>query len=66
MEPTVPPGVVQSGGEWYYTEYARGGGVSNLGGEARPTTSSTRSSTDAAPQPPAAEERNRIMDLFRN
>ncbi|MDB5874880.1 MAG: putative bifunctional family b-glycosyltransferase/PBP transpeptidase [Ramlibacter sp.] len=32
MEPTAPEGVVNVGGEWYYEEYARGGGVSNLGG----------------------------------
>jgi len=66
MEPTVPSGVVQSGGEWFYTEYARGAGVSNLGGEERAATSSTSSTSGAAPQPPATEERNRIMDLFRN
>ncbi len=34
MEPTAPEGVVNVGGEWYYEEYARGGGVSNLGGAA--------------------------------
>jgi len=32
MEPTAPEGVVNVGGEWYYEEYARGGGVSSLGG----------------------------------
>jgi penicillin-binding protein 1A len=32
MEPSAPEGVVNVGGEWYYEEYARGGGVSNLGG----------------------------------
>jgi penicillin-binding protein 1A len=33
MEPTAPEGLVNSGGEWYYEEYARGGGggVSSLG-----------------------------------
>ncbi|AMO25448.1 penicillin-binding protein [Ramlibacter tataouinensis] len=31
MEPAPPAGVVNVGGEWYYEEYARGGGVSNLG-----------------------------------
>ncbi len=77
MAPTVPSGVVQSGGEWFYTEYARGGGVPSLGGagsEGRSSASSTgggggggtSTTTDAAPQPPAAEERSRIMDLFRN
>ncbi|TFZ07303.1 penicillin-binding protein 1A [Ramlibacter henchirensis] len=27
----APPGVVNVGGEWYYEEYARGGGVASLG-----------------------------------
>jgi penicillin-binding protein 1A len=32
MEPSAPEGVVNVGGEWYYEEYARGGGVGSLGG----------------------------------
>ena len=32
MEPSAPEGVVNVGGEWYYEEYARGDGVSSLGG----------------------------------
>jgi penicillin-binding protein 1A len=32
MEPTVPQGVVNVGGEWYYEEYARSGGVTSIGG----------------------------------
>jgi penicillin-binding protein 1A len=31
MEPTAPQGLVNVGGEWYYEEYARGGGVDSLG-----------------------------------
>lgn len=31
MEPAAPEGVVNVGGEWYYEEYARGGGVNSLG-----------------------------------
>jgi penicillin-binding protein 1A len=62
METTVPPGVVNVGGEWFYEEYARNAGVANLGLENRGTASST-----VAPQaPPPTEERNRILDLFRN
>lgn len=38
MEPAAPEGVVNVGGEWYYEEYARGGGVTNLGGGAPPET----------------------------
>lgn len=36
MEPSAPEGVTNVGGEWFYEEYARGGGVGNLGG-ASPT-----------------------------
>ncbi|HUR87518.1 MAG TPA: penicillin-binding protein 1A [Ramlibacter sp.] len=32
MEPVAPEGVVNVGGEWYYEEYARGGGVASVGG----------------------------------
>ncbi|HSW17231.1 MAG TPA: penicillin-binding protein 1A [Ramlibacter sp.] len=31
VEPTAPQGVVNVGGEWYYEEYAHGGGVGSLG-----------------------------------
>ena len=62
MEPTVPPGVVNVGGEWFYEEYARNAGVANVGLENQPSPSST-----VAPQaPPPPEERGRILDLFRN
>ncbi|MBF5003848.1 penicillin-binding protein 1A [Diaphorobacter sp. NR2-3-3-1] len=61
-EPTVPPGVVNVGGEWMYEEYARSGGVSNLGMDA----SSGSSSSVAPTAPPPSEERNKILDLFRN
>ncbi len=74
---TAPEGVVNSGGEWYYEEYARGAGVSALGlenGAAAPAIPGTVPPGGAMPQPaqpqqnqPApAEERNRILDLFRN
>ncbi len=62
METTVPPGVVNVGGEWFYEEYARNAGVANVGLEDRSTMPAT-----VAPQaPPPTEERNRILDLFRN
>ena len=59
MEPAVPEGVVNSGGEWFYTEYSGGSGVSALG-----------STTDTG-QPeviplPLADEKKQILDLFRN
>ena len=60
-EPAVPPGVVNVGGEWFYEEYARNSGVSSLGLEDRSTPAAV---SPSAPPPP--EERNRILDLFRN
>ncbi len=62
METTVPPGVVNVGGEWFYEEYARHAGIASVGVDDRSTASAT-----VAPQaPPPTEERNRILDLFRN
>ncbi|WP_026437116.1 penicillin-binding protein 1A [Acidovorax sp. JHL-9] len=62
MEATVPPGVVNVGGEWFYEEFARNAGVANVGLASQPSASST-----VAPQaPPPPEERGRILDLFRN
>ncbi|HQQ68891.1 MAG TPA: penicillin-binding protein 1A [Alicycliphilus sp.] len=59
-EPTVPPGVVNVSGEWFYDEYARNNGIASLGMEAQAPGATT-------PGPaPAPEERNRILDLFRN
>ncbi len=61
-EPTVPAGVVNVSGEWFYEEYARNAGVASVGME-------SATPTDGAPAPgtpPPPEERNRILDLFRN
>lgn len=61
-EPTVPAGVVNVSGEWFYEEYARNAGVASVGME-------SAAPTDGAPAPgtpPPPEERNRILDLFRN
>ncbi len=63
-ETAVPPGVVNVGGEWFYEEYARNAGVANLG-----LNDGGAAAGGAAPgqvAPPAPEERNRILDLFRN
>ena len=54
QEPAAPEGVVNVGGEWFYEEYARGSGVSSVGLE------------EKAPTAPSEEERNSILDLFRN
>lgn len=62
MEPTVPAGVVNVGGEWFYEEYSRNAGVASLG-----LQDAAAPNPAVAPQePPAPEERRRILDLFRN
>ncbi|GKS98879.1 penicillin-binding protein 1A [Acidovorax sp. SUPP3434] len=61
-EPTVPPGVVNVGGEWFYEEFARNAGVASVGME-----DASAAVPGSPPQaPPPTEERNRILDLFRN
>ena len=62
MENPVPEGVVNSGGEWFFSEYARNNGVSSLGMEDK--SAETSPTPSGGPSP--AEERSRIMDLFRN
>jgi penicillin-binding protein 1A len=57
-EPAVAEGLVNTGGEWIYDEFARGGGIHSLG---------TPSESNKAPENlPPAEERSRILDLFKN
>jgi penicillin-binding protein 1A len=58
-ERPVPEGVVNVSGDWMYEEYAKGGGISSLGSG---DDGSGRSPNAAPP----TEERNRILDLFRN
>ncbi|WP_313311978.1 penicillin-binding protein 1A [Pulveribacter sp.] len=65
-EPTVPAGVTNVSGEWYYDEYVRTGGVSSVGLEASMPSSGESPPALAPTAPPPAEERNRILDLFRN
>jgi penicillin-binding protein 1A len=55
---------VNVGGEWFYEEYARNAGVANLGlGDGSAATGGSAPGQVTAPAP---EERNRILDLFRN
>ena len=65
-----PEGVVSLGGEWYYNEYARGGGVTSLGGGSRQNPAAAGAEqtpdADAGMGAPASEEKNRILDLFKN
>ncbi|MFN7855300.1 MAG: penicillin-binding protein 1A [Acidovorax sp.] len=62
MEPDAPPGVVNSGGEWFYEENVRNPGIAGASLEDR----SAAASSAAPVAPPPQEERNRILDLFRN
>lgn len=67
-----PQGVVNINGEWYYDEYAKGAGISSVGMQQDPGTSSTEPSSS----PPAAgggiqvlppsDEKKRILDLFKS
>ena len=79
MEPSAPEGVLNVGGEWYYEEYASGGGVANVGGGVlpesglaapRPPEDKSLMNSDGLPpsRPPSppSEDRKSILDLFRN
>ncbi|MEO6853374.1 MAG: penicillin-binding protein 1A [Rhodoferax sp.] len=61
--PVVPEGVTNAGGDWFYTEYGRSTGVTSLGLDDAPAAPGNGAAT---PPPPANEERNRIIDLFKN
>jgi penicillin-binding protein 1A len=52
-EPSVPDGVVNVNGEWYFEEYTRGTGITSLGLD------------DKVPTPSPDDEKNSILDLFR-
>ena len=60
-------GVVNVGGEWYYDNYMPGRAVASLGMDATPVIP-TEVSGSGLPggQTAPPEERNRILDLFRN
>ncbi len=60
---TAPGGVVNAGGEWFYDEYAHGAGVSSLGLDDKSGTASVSVETQVLPP---ADEKRRILDLFRN
>jgi len=60
MQYGVPEGVTNLGGEWFYDEYAGGAGITSLG--------LNDASDPGQPQIiplPEADEKNRILDLFR-
>ncbi|CAN1510501.1 MrcA Membrane carboxypeptidase/penicillin-binding protein [Burkholderiaceae bacterium] len=56
MELTAPEGVTHEGGDWAYTEFSRGAGVSSLGLENKSGNSEL----------PANDEKKKILDLFKN
>jgi penicillin-binding protein 1A len=56
----VPPaGLSHEGGDWVYTEYSKGGGVSSLGMDSKANAGNSE-------QLPANDEKKRILDLFKN
>lgn len=57
-EPAVPEGLVNIGGDWMFDELSKEGSISSLG-VGQESTASKPSTI------PAAEEKNRILDLFR-
>jgi penicillin-binding protein 1A len=61
---TPPEGVVRVGDDWYYTEYANGGGITNLGGAGLDQSAPPASDSPAAAPP--SNERNRILDMFKD
>lgn len=56
MEPLAPEGVVNAGGEWYFEEFAKGNGITTLGSDTHKTEEDSS----------AAEDKKKILDLFRN
>ncbi|MEO8296657.1 MAG: penicillin-binding protein 1A [Burkholderiales bacterium] len=52
-EASVPDGVVNLNGEWYFEEYTRGSGITSLGLD------------DKVPTPAVEDEKKGILDLFR-
>ena len=60
--PVPAEGLINSGGEWFFTEYARGSGVNSLGLEAERATNGAAAPVAA----PGADEKTQILDLFKN
>ncbi|MGJ7495737.1 penicillin-binding protein 1A [Variovorax sp. RT4R15] len=61
----APGGVVNVGGEWYFDDYAPGRSVASLGVDAAPAPAEALAGVPVSPPAPP-EERNKILDLFRN
>jgi penicillin-binding protein 1A len=66
----VPEGLLNVGNEWFYDEYAKGASVSSLGmagnnGAAAPAFGTASGAVPITVLPPA-DEKKRILDLFKN
>ncbi len=59
-EAVAPAGLSHESGDWAYTEFSRGGGVSSLGLESR------SGGGNNSEQLPANDEKKKILDLFKN
>ena len=59
--PVPEAGLVNSGGEWFFSEFVRGAGVQSLGLE-----SPLPGSVPAAQPAPHPDEKSQILDLFKN
>ena len=65
MEVSAPEGVVNAGGEWFFEEFVHGNGISNLGLDERNAKAAGSGASSTQDLPPA-DERKRILDLFKN
>ncbi len=59
-EPVPPAGLTHENGDWAYTEFSKGGGVSSLGMDSKSSGGNTNE------QLPANDEKKKILDLFKN
>jgi penicillin-binding protein 1A len=64
-ELSVPEGVVNSGGEWFFDEFVHNSGVSSLGLEEKGAAGASPGGAGTQEMPPT-DERKRILDLFKN
>ena len=57
QEPTAPEGITHIGGEWYFEEFTKGAGVTSVKSE---------DNIDPSQVAPAADEKKKILELFKN
>ena len=56
-EPTAPEGVTRINGEWFFEEFTKGAGITGL---------SSSDKGEGADAPTSADEKRKILDLFKN